>query len=229
MPPRSSSISDYSPTARVYHRLERIAFGDRLQRARTAFLETLTPALLPKSHVLLIGDGDGRFLTSLLQRSPHLTVHYVEPSGSMIKEAQKRVSPESQIIWIQEPIQEWLGKTAHSLKEPFSLVSSHFVFDSIPEDQISSIISQIRPLMSHGACWLHSDFDSTSNHFSAFSVSLMYSFFKIFTPIPRRRLYKFDSHFKKAGLRLTQQESFMKNLIYTQAWHESDLHSENIL
>ncbi|MBP6717208.1 MAG: class I SAM-dependent methyltransferase, partial [Acidobacteria bacterium] len=76
--------------ARIYHALELAAFGRTLQRARTAFLDRITAG----SRVLILGDGDGRFLRALLDTVPGCTVHCVDGSAHMLSLAAARLTAE---------------------------------------------------------------------------------------------------------------------------------------
>ena len=52
----------FNQLARPYRWLERAVFGGRLQRARCAHMQTFLAA----ESILLLGEGDGRFLEALL-------------------------------------------------------------------------------------------------------------------------------------------------------------------
>jgi len=76
--------------ARLYRWLEYAIFGDTLQQRRTAFLTDIADA----RRVLVLGDGDGRFLEKLVEHNPKAHVDYVDLSGHMLKLARVRAGSE---------------------------------------------------------------------------------------------------------------------------------------
>ena len=76
--------------AGIYEGLERLAYGDLLMRSRTALLNSLAHA----ENVLILGEGDGRFLVELLKTNPSCSVTVLDSSAGMLGRAETRV-PES--------------------------------------------------------------------------------------------------------------------------------------
>ena len=65
-----SWLTAFGRLAYVYEGLERTVFGGLLTRARNACLDELDEA----DTILILGEGDGRFLLSLLGRHPRAHV-----------------------------------------------------------------------------------------------------------------------------------------------------------
>src|SRR5260370_31911916 len=76
--------------APLYRWIEYAAFGRALQRRRVALL----PEVADARHVLVLGDGDGRFLEKLVHQNPRACVDYVDLSGRMLELARERVGTE---------------------------------------------------------------------------------------------------------------------------------------
>ena len=210
---------DYSRIATVYQWLERAAFGNKLQRARTAHLDRLLEGLPATAHVLIIGDGDGRFLEALLERSPRFTIVYVEPCATMIALAQARVEADARVQWINHTIQQWCKD--RSLEPEFKcydLIVTHFVWDSIQPNELTGITQNIQKRMTRGGHWLLSDFDSSINRRTAAIVTVMYLFFYLTAGVQWRKLKKFNSLFESQHLQLHDQKEWMSGLIYSQIW-----------
>ena len=168
---------DYSRIASTYEWLERATFGKKLQCARTAHLDRLESQLPEAAHVLIIGDGDGRFLAALLDRFPTLTIYYVEPSAAMIALAKKRVPCDARVLWMNQTIQEWCATTpCRPASKHYHLVASHFVFDSLNPDELASILQSIRPQMTRDGHWILTDFDASTSRWAACLVTMMYGF-----------------------------------------------------
>jgi SAM-dependent methyltransferase len=74
--------------ARTYHLFETVAFGYALQRARTAFISRIGPG----ERVLILGEGNGRFLAELLHRNPGVEIDCIDASAAMIQRARARAA-----------------------------------------------------------------------------------------------------------------------------------------
>jgi hypothetical protein len=68
------------PIARWYRPLEYLVFGRALERRRFAFLEEAAKA----RRVLMLGEGDGRFIAEFVKRNPLALVDCVELSHCML-------------------------------------------------------------------------------------------------------------------------------------------------
>src|SRR5690606_1542035 len=73
--------------ARPYALLEHLVLGRRLQRTRLALL----PELLQARSILVLGEGDGRFLSALMAQSPQAQVTVVGRSAGMVGRARRRL------------------------------------------------------------------------------------------------------------------------------------------
>ena len=76
--------------ASSYRWLEYAAFGLALERARFDFL----PRAADARRVLILGEGDGRFLAQLLECNRYATVAVIESSARMIELARRAVPAE---------------------------------------------------------------------------------------------------------------------------------------
>ena len=87
--PPNVSLPNFDPVAHIYRFAEYLALGPLLQRTRTHFL----PQLPPRSHALLLGDGDGRFLAQLLATQPNLHALAIDTSAAMLHLLRRRCQP----------------------------------------------------------------------------------------------------------------------------------------
>jgi SAM-dependent methyltransferase len=71
-----------------YQFFETIAFGNALQRARIAFISRIRD----DERVLVLGEGDGRFLAELLRRKPEAEIDCIDASAAMIQSARSRAA-----------------------------------------------------------------------------------------------------------------------------------------
>ena len=80
------SSMNCDPIARWYRFFEYGAFGRALERRRFAFLAETANS----KRVLMLGEGDGRFLEAFLQSNREATVDYVDASEQMLSLAKRR-------------------------------------------------------------------------------------------------------------------------------------------
>jgi len=78
----------FDSLAAHYRWMEWLLAGRKLQRCRTAFLRRINP---PR-EVLLLGEGNGRFLEALLQAHPQARVTCVDASAAMLERARARMA-----------------------------------------------------------------------------------------------------------------------------------------
>jgi SAM-dependent methyltransferase len=159
----SSFRVNCDPIARVYRWLEYAAFGPALQRRRNAFL----PQIAGVSQVLLLGDGDGRFLGELLRRNPHATVDSVDSSGRMLALAQARATRllgaaavERQVRFHHADIQAWQPASGR----PYDLIVTHFFLDCFNDDALARVLPALGAATAPGARWLVSEFRQPAGH-----------------------------------------------------------------
>src|ERR1700728_4756681 len=80
---------NFDRVARIYRYAEYLTLGPLLQRTRTHFL----PQLPPRHQALILGDGDGRFLSQLLTPQPQLQAVAVDTSATMLHLLLQRCQP----------------------------------------------------------------------------------------------------------------------------------------
>ncbi|MGA7158607.1 MAG: class I SAM-dependent methyltransferase [Acidobacteriaceae bacterium] len=80
---------NFDPVARIYRFAEYLSLGPLLQRTRTHFI----PQLPPAHQALILGDGDGRALATLLATQPHLQALAVDTSAAMLHQLRQRNRP----------------------------------------------------------------------------------------------------------------------------------------
>ena len=83
-----SPARGFDRLARSYRLLEFLAFGRDLERARFRYLDDLRGC----RRILILGEGDGRFLGRLLTIAGSARVHCVDSSAGMIALAAGRAA-----------------------------------------------------------------------------------------------------------------------------------------
>ncbi len=153
MPPNFDFI------ARPYHLLERLSFGAALGRARLHFL----PDVLETRRVLVLGDGDGRFLAQLLQHAPNLLrADAVDLSPRMLDLLDRRCHRFAPVAYPRLHLHctdalSYLHDRPHT-RPAFDLVVTHFFLDCLSEADLRRLAADLAPHLAPDALWLRSDF-----------------------------------------------------------------------
>ena len=87
VPSVKSHPAGFDRLAPFYRALEFLAFGRDLERARFCFLGELRDC----RSILVLGEGDGRFLARLAGIAPHARIHCVDSSPAMLALAAARI------------------------------------------------------------------------------------------------------------------------------------------
>ena len=114
---------DFHLVAPVYTTFESLAYGEALSVARLAFIEIVLKA----PRVLLIGEGNGRFLAACLANKTGGSVTVIDSSARMLQLLQRRISNievETRLDLVHVDFFDWDAKSA-----PFDVVVTHFFLD----------------------------------------------------------------------------------------------------
>lgn len=204
-----------------YWTLEWIAFGDDLQRCRTACLDEIAS---PR-RALIVGEGNGRFLCELLRRHPGVEVDCVDASQRMLNLARKRLERERPdrvqcVRFLQHDLTSWTPPKHH-----YDLLVTHFFLDCFAEVQLAAIVRKLAQAATERACWLVADFCVPAKgvarlHARAW-LAVMYQFFRLTAGIDARRLVDPTPFMRGEGFVLAQHHSFRKGMLKSEMWRKS--------
>jgi SAM-dependent methyltransferase len=201
--------------ASSYRWLEYAAFGLALEKARFDFLSHAAAA----RRVLILGEGDGRFLARLLLSNRNSCVAVIESSGRMIQLARSRVAPDDrlrvefhQIDAVAQPLPSG----------PFDCVVSHFFLDILNCHDAEAVIGKVSAQLSPGASWLVSEFQEPSDGVPRLHARLwlaaMYGFFSMTTGLRASRLPPYRKMLERRGLAEVDHRERRFGLIRSQVW-----------
>jgi ubiquinone/menaquinone biosynthesis C-methylase UbiE len=154
----SSGPTGYDKVAVPYQFLEMIAFGSALQRIRERHIQLFSE----KRRVLVLGDGNGRFLERFATHHPDCTVTSVDASPAMVRIAQKRIKPRqatrensnrSRFRWVVADALRMEFPTEH-----YDLVVTQFFLDNFRQETVDALIPSITATIIPGGHWLYTDF-----------------------------------------------------------------------
>ena len=168
----------FDRVATSYRLLETITFGQSLQRARVRWIEKISR---PR-RVLILGEGNGRFLCELLRVHPKIDIDCVDASARMLTLARTRarqICPESwqRIQFIHADILRW------SPRNSYDLIVTHFLLDCFPRYEVKAIVDKLAGAAAPGAIWLLADFTIPpagifSRMHAKLLLRMMYLFFR---------------------------------------------------
>lgn len=187
--------------ARWYRWLEYAAFGGALRRRREAFLFELGNP----QKVLVLGDGDGRFLQVFTALYPEAQVDAVDSSARMIELASARVpSATFHLADAREFVFE----------HEYDLAVAHFFFDCFEEEELAAMLARVRT-----KGWLVSEFRNT--RWSGPIMRGLYFFFRLTTGLRVRSLPDHRERLHALGLTLEKKEQALQGLVVSELWVRS--------
>ena len=214
---RPSSTARFDHLARHYDWMERLLAGGKLERCRNAFWDEI-PSL---ESALLVGEGHGKFLASLLKRHPGVKVTCVDASSRMLEVARKRLLhaalPLNGVEFLRAELPAW-----NPPAKRYDLVATHFFLDCFPPDQLAAVINSLQEAARPGACWLVSDFQIPHTGLKRLRARiihrLMYGFFRIVTKLPASALVSPQPFLRRNGFVRVRRAEFDWGLLCAELW-----------
>jgi SAM-dependent methyltransferase len=208
-PPRFDRLAPH------YRWLERLTYGDRLQRCRVALLGEVTDA----RRVLVLGEGDGRFLAAFLAANRVATVEVIDGSPAMVALARRRIGDMAGRVTFRVADARDFAPAG-----PFDLVVTNFFLDCLPDGQLGPLVARLAPLLAPGGRWLVGDFrvpDRGRLRQLAARVALggMYAAFRAVTRLPAGRLADPRPHLRAAGLTPGAVAPSLGGFLVAELWH----------
>lgn len=200
-----------------YRWMEFLLAGEKLQRCRTAFLA----ADLEPSRILILGEGNGRFLRECRKQYGSARIVCVDASERMLGLARKRLVasglPLEGVEFVHADALEWTPP-----RDSFDLVVTHFFLDCFREDQLRALLGRLSLGTRPGARWLLADFQVPNGGLRRWRAelihALMYAFFKAVTRLPARRLSVPDPWLEACGFRLKERRVSDWGLLRSDLW-----------
>ena len=207
------------PLARWYRWLEYAGFGRALERRRLEFL----PRLEPARKILLLGEGDGRFLAALLKINPTAEVDYVDSSRKMLALAEQRARKAAEgaprVHFHRSEVLPWLRS-----RDPggYDAICTHFFLDCFTQEQLEPLIHEIAGHAAPEACWVVSEFrypdGGLAREWGRVCIGMLYGFFRLCTGLRVQRLPEHDRSIAAAGFRRTQRVVAVPGILTSELW-----------
>lgn len=198
--------------ARWYRWLEYSSFGSALHRRRCYFLPQLSNA----RKVLMLGEGDGRFLAEFARQNPDAHVDYVDRSRKMLKLARERT---------QQPRVNFCHSDAVCDPLPndnYDTIITHFFLDCLSEQDLTLLLQKIAASTTATARWVVSEFREPSTGWQRLRARLwiggLYRAFWIATGLATQRLPDYSRALLDAGFTLESESLASSGLLTSQLW-----------
>lgn len=178
----------FDPVARWFGPLERLAYGDGMQRAREAATRLLLDAGPPLRRALFMGDGDGRGAEAFAAARPDVELWLVDASGAFLARAEERLRDRGiRAHYLQRELPE--GSLPPG---PFDLIATHFFLDCFEGRELAQVVASLSAVAAPGAHWIVSDFHVPDGGWPRLRarawLSMLYPFFRLTAGLHARRL-----------------------------------------
>ena len=197
--------------ARVYNLLEKLVFREALEKTRFACLDSISRS----EKILLLGEGDGRFLEKLTKVNPNCSVTVFDNSPTMLALAKTRVSStfQGEVHLYKEDATNFPFSF-----EMFDAVVTHFFLDCFTEETLSALLEKLSSTLRPGGKWLIADFVEPSPTTLWFipqflCLRLLYAFFRLKCGIEARSVVSPHNTLTGLGLKKFRCINFCNGLL----------------
>lgn len=203
-----------------YRWMEFVLAGKKLQHGRTAFLDRITEA----KKVLILGEGNGRFLLECRRKFPKANIISVDASARMLSLARRRLAGQGMdcngIEFIHADALTWKPPGGN-----FDLIVTHFFLDCFRAEQVELLIAKLARVAAPRANWLLADFQTAKEglHRQRSRLILwgMYRFFRAVTRLPATELIPPDAFLSQQGFTLREREVYDWGLLHSDWWQRA--------
>ncbi|MBN9518104.1 methyltransferase domain-containing protein [bacterium] len=204
-----------------YAWVEAATYGGLLHWCRTALLGELTDA----RRVLILGEGDGRFVSAFLAANPVAVVDVVDASAAMVALARRRVArlpgAADRVRWHVADARRFAPPAA-----PYDLVVTNFFLDCFPASGLTALVPHLAAALAPGGRWLVGDFALSAGGPARLAaraaLAAMYAAFHLTTRIPARRLVDPSPLLRGVGMELVREERRLRGFLTASLWRKEE-------
>lgn len=190
---------NFDRLAAIYRALEFTAFGRDLERARFQFVEQLAAC----RSILILGEGDGRFLSRLLPLAPAAHIHCLDSSAAMLAKAKARILSDADRGRVTFDHVNALDHTFSPNR--YDAVVTLFFLDCFDSPVAAELVARIGTALQPRAKWLYADFSLPERGPARWRaqvwLTVLYTFFRWQTGLSTRRLAPGEALIRTAGFR----------------------------
>jgi ubiquinone/menaquinone biosynthesis C-methylase UbiE len=214
-PESDHSHNRFDLVAPLYPALEQCVFGSCLNRARRAFFDAVVQA----DRILLVGEGNGRFLTLLLAHKNKGCINVVEKSAVMIRLAKERTRKLGEVRCDLEFIET--DVLEYSPADRFDCVVTHFLLDLFNPLAQRSLIRRIAEWTAPSGTWINVDFLPAHTVRGSILMWLQYAFFRMASRIQARRCFDESTAAAAAGWTVAETIPYIGGLVVAKRYQRA--------
>lgn len=204
--------SGFDRLARWYRALEYLAFGRSLERARRQHL----PALAACTHILVLGEGDGRCLAALADIAADARIRVVDRSAGMLERAAQRLPPgaAARVTFEQADVRD-----VELPRASYDAVVTLFILDCFDTVEVERIVSRVRASLRPDALWVFADFVMPTAGWRRWRAALwiggLYAFFRIATGLKVAALPPSEAIIERSARERITLTSYQHDMIHS--------------
>jgi ubiquinone/menaquinone biosynthesis C-methylase UbiE len=204
-----------------YRWIEFVSAGEKLQRCRTEFLQRVAGA----KRVLIVGDGNGRFLLECRRQLPDAKITSVDASARMLGLARRRLERHgvnsASIDFVCADALAWTPP-----EREFDLIVTHFFLDCFRREQVEALVAKFARAAGPRANWLLADFQvaptGLARQRSRLILWTLYRFFRVMTGLSATVLTRPDVFLQQNGFTLRERRVYDWGMLYSDWWQRTE-------
>jgi len=207
--------------APFYRALERCVFGSHLDAARQAFPDDAVLA----NRILLVGEGNGRYLQWLLARKKDGCVRVVEKSPVMICLAKTRIGGRAKVDleFVQTNFR------CYTAAQPFDCIVTHFFLDLFEPRSQEIMVEKFAELTTGNGTWINVDFVPPRTSAGRLLMWLQYTFFSIVSRIEARQCYDETAAANQNGWIVSEKLSFLNGFVVAKRYTKKEMNGVSLI
>ncbi len=214
-PSHAPAAANFNRLVRIYRALEFIAFGRDLERVRFCHFAALRDC----RSILILGEGDGRFLAQLVAQAPTTSIHCVDASSAMLAAAAHRL-PETARARVTFTCADAL--TYDFSGRSYDAVVTLFFLDCFSTAQVESLVARLTQTLRGPSVWVFGDFVMPAKGWprlrARFWLAILYTFFRWQTGLEVNALPESETVLARAGFKPQQAQTFQHGLLRAVAY-----------
>ncbi|MFN5289983.1 MAG: class I SAM-dependent methyltransferase [Planctomycetia bacterium] len=169
---------NFDGVASSYLFLETITFGNQLQKCRTSMISHLTNS----KRVLVLGEGNGRFLEAFCKVNPLAEILVIDESPRMLDLAKRRIANANPPIYHRIEFRCANVFEILPLSGTFDLIVCNFFLDCFTSSEIGHLLGLFRQMILESGLLVVGDFRKPDSIFGKFIgefiLKIMHVFFE---------------------------------------------------
>ena len=206
----------FNRVANSYQWMEKIVFLNDLEKVRNFHVSLVRDA----ESILLLGDGDGRFLEKISEIGTDAQILSVDSSSEMIRLSQSKIhNTRLDVRHVCQDLQDF--EFTKNFKP--DLIFAHFFLDCFTENEVFLIVNRLSKSCPKSTKLVISDFflpgkGSVSGIYRSILTYIMIRFFRLFCRISAKKLPNIPKIMRSTGWTCTSHKSLKDGFINSWVW-----------